>query len=111
MDRTVLANRSYQMGKKLYVGNLANAVASSQLREWFTQYGTVLSARVIADRETDRSKGFGFVEMETDEQAQAAILGLNEHEHEGRILTVDEAKPRVARTSGTRQESGDSRPH
>ncbi len=93
------------MGKKLYVGNLSHSVASSDLREWFTQYGTVLSARVIADRDTDRSKGFGFVEMETDEQAQAAILGLNEHEHDGRRLAVDEAKPRLARTSGTRDEN------
>jgi cold-inducible RNA-binding protein len=93
------------VGKKLYIGNLANSVASSDLREWFTQYGTVLSAQVISDRETRRSKGFGFVEMETDDQAQAAIDGLNEHEHEGRRLTVNEAKPRLARTTGTRDES------
>lgn len=94
------------MAKKLYVGNLSRSVASSDLREWFAQYGTVLSAQVISDRETDRSKGFGFVEMETADQAQAAIHGLNEHEHEGRRLTVNEAKPRVAVTSGTRHESG-----
>jgi cold-inducible RNA-binding protein len=101
MGRTILATRSHPVGKKLYVGNLTYSVASSDLREWFTQYGTVLSAQVILDRDTDRSKGFGFVEMETDEQAKAAIDGLNEHEHEGRRLTVNEAKPRVARTTST----------
>jgi RNA recognition motif-containing protein len=88
---------------------LARSVASSDLREWFAQYGTVLSARVVMDRETDRSKGFGFVEMETDDQAQAAIQGLNEHEHEGRQLTVDEARPRIARTSVVRYDTGGSR--
>ncbi len=86
------------MGKKIYIGNLAGSVASSNLREWFAAYGNVLSAKVIADRETERSKGFGFVEMETDEQAQAAILGLNEHEHDGQRLKVDEAKPHVRRS-------------
>ena len=88
------------MGKKLYVGNLTQSVASSELRAWFAQYGTVLSSQAVSDRETRRSKGFGFVEMETDDQAQAAIQGLNEHEHEGRRLTVNEAKPREARTTG-----------
>jgi RNA recognition motif-containing protein len=97
------------MAKKLYVGNLTSSVASSDLREWFAQYGTVLSAKVISDRETDRSRGFGFVEMETDDQARAAILGLNEHEHEGRRLTVNEAKPRISRISGIRDESGGGR--
>lgn len=96
------------MGKKLYVGNLTHSVASSDLREWFGQYGTVLSARVVLDREKDRSKGFGFVEMETDDQAQAAIEGLNEHEHEGRRLTVNEARPRVARIIVTPREGGGS---
>jgi RNA recognition motif-containing protein len=94
------------MGKKLYVGNLTHTVASSDLREWFAEYGTVLSARVVLDREKDRSKGFGFVEMETDDQAQAAIHGLNEHEHEGRRLAVNEAKPRVAPMIVTRREGG-----
>jgi RNA recognition motif-containing protein len=88
---------------------LTYSVASSDLRDWFTQYGNVLSAQVVSDRETDRSKGFGFVEMETEDQAQAAIHGLNEHEHEGRRLTVNEAKPRVARTSVTRYEGGGGR--
>ena len=65
-----------------------------------SQFGIVQSAQVISDRETGRSKGFGFVEMDTDAQAQAAIQGLHDQDHDGRRLTVDEAKPRVARTSG-----------
>jgi RNA recognition motif-containing protein len=97
------------MGKLLYVGNLTHSVASFDLHEWFAKYGTVLSARVALDREKDSSKGFGFVEMETDDQAQAAIHGLNEHEHEGRRLTVNEAKPRVSRIILTRREGGGSR--
>jgi RNA recognition motif-containing protein len=97
------------MGKKLYVGNLAHSVASSDLREWFAAYGSVLSARVALDREKDCNKGFGFVEMETDDQAQAAIQGLNEREHEGRPLAVSEAKPRVAPIIVTRREGSDSR--
>jgi len=87
------------MGSKLYVGNLSYGVTSSDLEQLFSQHGTVQSAEVIADRDTGRSKGFGFVEMETDDQAQAAIDGLNEREQDGRRLTVNEAKPRVARTS------------
>ena len=97
------------MGKKLYVGNLTQSVASSDLREWFAQYGTVLSARVVLDREKDCSKGFGFIEMETEDQAQAAIHGLNEHEHEGRRLTVNEARPRVSPIIVTPREEGGSR--
>ncbi len=88
------------MGKKLYVGNLTYGVTHSNLEEWFAQYGTVQSAQVITDRDTGRSKGFGFVEMDTDDQAAAAIEGLNDQEHDGRRLTVSEAKPRVARTTG-----------
>ena len=80
------------MGKKLYVRNLTYAVTHTDLEEWFTQYGTVQSAQVIQDRDMDRSKGFGFVEMDTDAQAEAAILGLNDDEHEGRRLIVSEAK-------------------
>ncbi len=87
------------MGKKLYVGNLTYSVSSSNLQEWFTPFGTVRSAQVIHDRDMGRSKGFGFVEMDTDAQAEAAIQGLNDHEHDGRRLTVAEAKPpREART-------------
>ena len=86
------------MGKKLYVGNLVYSVTRSDLESWFAEYGTVQSAQVITDRDTGRSKGFGFVEMDSDDQAQAAIQGLNEKEHEGRRLTVNEAKPRVAPT-------------
>ena len=82
----------------MYVGNLTYSATSSDLQEWFTPFGTVQSAQVITDRDTGRSKGFGFVEMDTDAQAQAAIQGLNDQEHDGRRLTVNEAKPRVART-------------
>ena len=88
------------MGKKLYVGNLTYSVTHSSLEEWFGQYGTVQSAQVITDRDTGRSKGFGFVEMDTDAQAQAAIQGLNDQEHDGRRLTVNEAKPREPRSGG-----------
>jgi cold-inducible RNA-binding protein len=86
------------VGKKLYVGNLTYAVTHSDLQEWFTSFGTVQSAQVIQDREMGRSKGFGFVEMDTDAQAEAAIQGLNDHEHDGRRLVVSEAKPRLAQT-------------
>jgi len=87
------------VGKKLYVGNLTYNVSSTDLQEMFSQFGTVLSAQVIQDRDTGRSKGFGFVEMDSEEQAQAAIDGLNEREQDGRRLTVNEAKPKVARTT------------
>ena len=86
------------MGKKLYVGNLTYEVTHADLQEWFTTFGTVQSAQVDHDREMRRSKGFGFVEMDTDAQAEAAIQGLNDHEHDGRRLVVSEAKPRIART-------------
>ena len=86
------------MGKKLYVGNLTDAVTHSNLKEWFTQFGTVQTAQVIHDREMGQSKGFGFVEMDTDAQAEAAIQGLNDQEHDGRRIVVSEAKPREART-------------
>ena len=82
------------MAKKLYVGNLTYNVNESDLEALFTPFGTVQSAQVIVDRETNRSKGFGFVEMDTDAQAQAAIQGLDGNEHDGRNLTVNEAKPR-----------------
>ena len=88
------------MGKKLYVGNLTYNVNETDLEALFTPFGTVQSAQVIVDRDTNRSKGFGFVEMDTEAQAQAAIQGLNAREHDGRNLTVNEAKPREARSGG-----------
>ena len=88
------------MGKKLYCGNLSYNVASSDLDQIFGEYGTVQSAEVIMDRDTGRSKGFGFVEMQNDQEAQAAITGVNGKEHDGRALTVNEAKPREARSGG-----------
>src|SRR5271166_4276216 len=97
---SLISRRRLMVGKKLYVGNLTYKVTSSDLEQLFSQFGTVQSAQVITDRDTGRSKGFGFVEMDTDAQAEAAIQGLNEQEHDGRRLTVNEAKPRVARTTG-----------
>ena len=88
------------MGKKLYVGNLSYSVDSSELEQLFGQHGTVVSAQIINDRDTGRSKGFGFVEMGSDEEAQAAIAGLNGQQHGGRALTVNEARPREERTGG-----------
>ena len=88
------------MGKKLYVGNLTYNVNDSDLEQLFSQFGTVRSAQVIQDRETGRSKGFGFVEMDSDAQAQAAIQALHDQEHDGRRLTVNEAKPREDRGGG-----------
>jgi RNA recognition motif-containing protein len=92
--------RSRAVGKRLYVGNLAYGVSDSALEQLFSQYGTVHSAQVIQDRATGRSKGFGFVEMDNDSQAQAAIEGLHEREVEGRRLTVNEARPREERGGG-----------
>jgi RNA recognition motif-containing protein len=88
------------VGKKLYVGNLTYSVTSSDLEGWFAQFGTVQSAQVIQDRDTGRSKGFGFVEMDTEAEAQAAIQGLHDQEYDGRRLTVNEAKPREPRSGG-----------
>jgi RNA recognition motif-containing protein len=88
------------MGKRLYVGNLSYQTDSSALEQLFSQYGAVQSAEVIADRDTGRSKGFGFVEMANDDEAQAAIAALNGQEHGGRPLTVNEAKPREERSGG-----------
>lgn len=98
------------MSKKLYVGNLTYNVNESDLEALFTPYGTVQSAQIIVDRDTNRSKGFGFVEMDTDAQAQAAIQGLNGQEHGGRNLTVNEAKPREARPGGGGGGGGGGRP-
>jgi len=88
------------MGKKLYVGNLSYDVDSSQLQEMFTAHGTVESAEIIADRDTGRSKGFGFVQMGSDDEAKAAIAALNGQQNGGRALTVNEAKPREDRPRG-----------
>jgi RNA recognition motif-containing protein len=88
------------MGKKLYVGNLSYSVDSSELEQMFGAHGQVVSAQIINDRDTGRSKGFGFVEMGTDEEAQAAIAGLNGQQHNGRTLTVNEARPREDRGGG-----------
>ena len=88
------------MSKKLYVGNLSYEVSSSDLEAMLSAHGTVLSAEVISDRDTGRSKGFGFVEMDSAEEADAAIAALNGQEHGGRALTVNEAKPRAPRTGG-----------
>lgn len=87
------------VGKKLYVGNLSYSVSSSSLEEMFTPFGVVRSAQVVEDRATGRSKGFGFVEMADDNAARDAINGMHEKEHDGRHLTVNEAKPREERTS------------
>ena len=85
------------MAKKLYVGNLSYNVTNSGLEELFAQYGAVRSAEVIMDRDTGRSKGFGFVEMSDDNAAREAINALNEKQHDGRPLIVNEARPREDR--------------
>jgi RNA recognition motif-containing protein len=94
------------MGRKLYVGNLAYGMTDSDLQQLFGAHGTVQSAQVIMDRDTGRSKGFGFVEMGTDQEAQAAIAALNGSEVEGRPLTVNEARPK---TEGGRGGGGGGR--
>jgi RNA recognition motif-containing protein len=86
------------MGKKLYVGNLGYTVTDADLHQLFAAHGNVQSAQVITDRESGRSKGFGFVEMSSNEEAEAAITALNGTQHDGRALTVNEAKPKPART-------------
>ena len=88
------------MGSKLYVGNLSYDVTGSDLEQLFSQHGGVQSAEVIADRDSGRSKGFGFVQMESDDAAQAAISALNGQEWQGRPLTVNVAKPREDRPRG-----------
>ena len=88
------------MGKKLYCGNLSYGVTNADLDQIFGAFGTVQSAEVIMDRDTGRSKGFGFVEMGSDDEAQAAIAGVNGTEHGGRTLTVNEARPREPRSGG-----------
>src|ERR687891_2732216 len=82
------------MGNKLYIGNLGYGIGDSDLEKLFTTYGSVRSAQVIKDRDTGRSKGFGFVEMGSDQEAQAAITALHGKEVDGRTLTVNEARPK-----------------
>lgn len=88
------------MGNKLYVGNLAYSVRDESLQQAFSQFGAVTSAKVMMDRETGRSKGFGFVEMGSDAEAQAAINGMNGQNLEGRPVVVNEARPREERPGG-----------
>jgi cold-inducible RNA-binding protein len=88
------------MGKRLYVGNLAYSVRDNDLERAFSQYGSVASAKVMIERDTDRSKGFGFVEMSTEAEALAAIEGLNGQSLGGRSLTVNEARPMEPRPAG-----------
>ncbi|MFZ4550267.1 MAG: RNA recognition motif domain-containing protein [Aquabacterium sp.] len=94
------------MGNKLYVGNLAYSVRDQELNDAFSQFGTVASAKVMMDRETGRSKGFGFVEMSSDAEAQAAINGLNGQPVAGRAIVVNEARPREERPAGFRSPYG-----
>jgi RNA recognition motif-containing protein len=88
------------MATKLYVGNLTFDINNESLEELFREFGTVVSAQVIKDRDTDRSKGFGFVEMGSEAEAQAAINAMNGKDIKGRPLTVNEAKPREDRPRG-----------
>lgn len=88
------------MGKKLYVGNLSYDVTNASLEEMFSSFGTVTSAQIIMDRDSGRSKGFGFVEMDNNQEAQNAIEALNEKQVGGRALTVNEARPREDRGGG-----------
>lgn len=97
------------MGKKLYVGNLAYSVRDEELQLAFSAFGAVQSAKVMMDRDTGRSKGFGFVEMGSDAEAQAAINGLNGQALSGRAVVVNEARPREERPSGFRSPYGSPR--
>lgn len=88
------------MGNKLYVGNLAYSIRDEDLQQSFSQFGTVTSAKVMMDRDTGRSKGFGFVEMGSDAEAQSAINGMNGQPLAGRAVVVNEARPREERPGG-----------
>ncbi|HET9664248.1 MAG TPA: RNA-binding protein [Burkholderiales bacterium] len=88
------------MGRRIYVGNLSYSVGKQELQQVFGAHGTVVSAQVITDRDTGRSKGFGFVEMGSDQEAQAAIAALNGRNFEGRNITVNEARPQEGRNGG-----------
>jgi RNA recognition motif-containing protein len=89
------------MGKKLYVGNLAYSVRDSDLEQAFGEFGSIVSAKVMMERDTGRSKGFGFVEMGSDAEALSAIEAMNGHSFQGRALTVNEARPMEARPPRT----------
>ena len=99
------------MGKNLYVGNLSYDINNSALEQLFSAHGTVDSAKVIMDRDTGQSKGFGFVEMSTEEEAQAAIAALDGKDCEGRALKVNEARPRENRGGGGFGGGGGRRPY
>jgi cold-inducible RNA-binding protein len=88
------------MGKKLYVGNLPYSFNDNDMQQAFSQYGTVGSAKVMMDRDTGRSKGFGFVEMSTETEARSAIEGMNGQQHGGRDMVVNEARPMEPRNGG-----------
>jgi len=88
------------VGNKLYVGNLAYSVRDENLQQRFAEFGTVTSAKVMMDRETGRSKGFGFVEMSSPAEAQASIRGLNGQSLDGRAIVVNEARPKEAGAGG-----------
>ncbi len=88
------------MAKKIYVGNLPHSTSEGELTDLFAAHGTVQSAQIIIDRDTGRSKGFAFVEMSQDDEAQAAIAALNGKDFGGRPLTVNEARPREERPAG-----------
>ncbi len=100
------------MGNKLYVGNLAYTVRDQDLQDAFSQFGAVSSAKVMMDRDTGRSKGFGFVEMGTDAEAQAAVNGMNGQSLSGRAIVVNEARPREERPAGEKRSfrSADKKP-
>lgn len=98
--KAAFLNGARQLGTKLYVGNLSYSVDKSRLEEIFGEFGTVTSAQVIMDRETGRSKGFGFVELSSEQEAQAAISALNGKSCDGRNLTVNEARPQEPRSGG-----------
>jgi cold-inducible RNA-binding protein len=99
-------SKAKAMSKRLYVGNLKYTVTSAQLQELFEQYGVVTSASVLSDRETGRSRGFGFVEMMHDDEALSAIESLDGQDFDGRRLTVNEARPRTPGGGGGGGEGG-----
>lgn len=95
--------------KKIFVGNLSFSTTEAELRQWFEPHGSVESATVVTDRDTGRSRGFAFVEMPNDSEAEAAITALNGSDAGGRALTVNEARPKAERGGGSRGGGGDYR--